>query len=154
MEYVSADRDRSCIFCLPDDATADPERLVLYRGTRAFVVLNRFPYAPGHLMVAPFRHTGRLYELEREDREESMELLAQSARILEAAYRCEGLNAGANFGEAAGAGFADHLHFHLVPRWRGDINFMTTVSETRVMPEHIEQSFAKLAPSFGELVTE
>lgn len=151
MEYVGDHRDRDCIFCLPEGSDSDRKRQVLYRGARAFVLLNRFPYAPGHLMVAPFRHTGKLHELGCEDREESMELIAQSSRILEEAYRCEGLNVGANLGEAAGAGFAEHLHFHLVPRWSGDINFMTTLADTRVIPQHLEQSYAELAPRFAAL---
>lgn len=151
MEYVGGDRDGDCIFCLPEPPEDDPKRQILYRGAGAFVLLNRFPYAPGHLMVAPFRHAGRLHELGPDEREESMNLISKSAEILEDLYGCEGLNIGANLGEAAGAGYRDHLHFHLVPRWSGDINFMTTLAETRVIPQHLEQSYAELAPRFAAL---
>ncbi len=116
-----------------------------------FVLLNRYPYAAGHLMVAPYAHAGKLQALDAATRDELMTRLAQCAEILEATFACEGLNVGANLGKAAGAGFADHLHFHLVPRWGGDVNFMTSIGEIRVIPSHIERSYDRLLPAFAGL---
>ena len=152
IEYVEHARDpRHCIFCDSEEQVEDRARLILHRGKSAFVLLNRYPYSPGHLMVAPFVHSGRIGELDPATQAELMGLLGRSARILESTYNCDGLNVGANLGAAAGAGFAEHLHFHLVPRWRGDVNFMTTVGEIRVIPTHIERTFDDLAPAFAEL---
>jgi ATP adenylyltransferase len=152
IEYVEHTREpQRCIFCEPEQPVSDRTRLVLHRGQSAFVLMNRYPYSPGHLMVAPFAHSGRIDALDPATQAELMHLLSESARILEATYNCDGLNVGANLGAAAGAGFADHLHFHLVPRWRGDVNFMTTVGEIRVIPTHIERSFDELRPAFAEL---
>jgi ATP adenylyltransferase len=116
-----------------------------------FVLLNRFPYAAGHLMVAPYAHAGRLHDLDADARAELISRVSQSAEILEATFACEGLNVGANLGKAAGAGFADHLHFHVVPRWSGDVNFMTSIGEIRVIPTHIEHTFERLLPAFAGL---
>lgn len=151
MEYVSSDKSGRCIFCEPAEPIPDRERLILHRGERVFVVLNRFPYTAAHLMVAPYVHEGRLERLDTETRAELMERIADCARILEATLGCLGLNVGLNAGAAAGAGFAEHLHFHVVPRWPGDTNFMTVVGELRVIPEHIERTWDKLAPGFAEL---
>ena len=153
MEYVGSDHSGRCIFCEPEPAVADRERLILRRGSRAFVLLNRFPYAPGHLMVAPFDHCPSLHALDRETRAEVMEHVSQASAILEQAYGCEGLNVGLNLGASAGAGFAEHVHVHLVPRWNGDTNFMTVIGETRVMPQHLERIYDQLAPRFAELGT-
>ena len=151
IEYIERARGpQRCIFCEPPAPVADRARLILHRGRTAFVLLNRYPYAPGHLMVAPFAHCARLHDLDAVSQAEVMSLLARSARILEATYNCDGLNVGANLGAAAGAGFADHIHFHLVPRWRGDVNFMTSVGEIRVIPTHIERSFDELSSAFRE----
>jgi ATP adenylyltransferase len=152
IEYIERARGpQRCIFCEPAEPVPDRTRLILHRGRAAFVLLNRYPYAPGHLMVAPIAHRARIHELDPAAQAEIMTLLARSASILEATYNCDGMNVGANLGSAAGAGFADHVHFHLVPRWRGDVNFMTSVGEIRVIPTHIERSFDELAPAFREL---
>ncbi len=149
LEYVAGDHSGRCIFCEPAAHVPDRERLILSRGERSFVLLNRYPYAAGHLMVAPYAHVGRLHGLDAATRAELLECVAECERVLESALGCEGINVGLNLGRAAGAGFADHLHFHLVPRWSGDTNFMTTVAELRVIPEHLERSFEKLAPHFA-----
>ena len=117
------------------------------------MLLNRFPYAAGHLMVAPYAHTGRLQDLAVEARTELIARVAQCSGILEATFACEGLNVGANLGKAAGAGFADHLHFHVVPRWSGDVNFMTSIGEIRVIPTHIEHTYDRLLPAFAGLAS-
>jgi len=154
IEYIERSRGPLvCIFCEPDPAVADRARLILFRGRHAFVLLNRYPYAAAHLMVAPYAHTGKLHALAPDARAEVMALVAESSRILEATYACEGLNVGANLGKAAGAGFAEHLHFHIVPRWSGDVNFMTSIGEIRVIPTHIERTYDELLPAFRELGT-
>lgn len=151
MEYVESAGGPGCIFCDPDPPVADRERLILHRGRYVFCLLNRYPYTPGHLMVAPYAHVGRLEDLPVETRTELMQRIADSARILEKTYGSDGLNIGANLGRAAGAGFADHVHFHLVPRWTGDTNFMTAVGELRVIPKHLERIYEELAARFAEL---
>ncbi len=151
MEYITSDKSVRCVFCEPDEPVSDRERLILHRGARAFVILNRYPYAAGHLMVAPYAHVGRLQNLEAETAAECMARVADCARILEEGLGCEGLNLGANVGSAAGAGFADHLHFHLVPRWSGDTNFMAVLGELRVIPEHLDRTYEKLAPLFAAI---
>jgi ATP adenylyltransferase len=150
IEYIESDHSQErCIFCEPEPKVSDRERLILHRGRHSFVLLNRYPYAAGHLMVAPFAHKARLDLLDADTQAELMGLLGRAARILETTYHCDGLNVGANLGAAAGAGFADHLHFHLVPRWRGDVNFMTSVGEIRVIPAHIERTLDELLPAFA-----
>lgn len=151
MEYVESAGGPACIFCDPEPPVPDRERLILHRGRYVFCLLNRYPYTPGHLMVAPYAHVGRLEDLPVETRTELMQRIADSARILEKTYGSDGLNIGANLGRAAGAGFADHVHFHLVPRWTGDTNFMTAVGELRVIPKHLERIYEELAARFAEL---
>jgi ATP adenylyltransferase len=151
LEYVAGAAAARCIFCEPAAPVSDRERLILARGERTFVLLNRFPYAAGHLMVAPYAHVPRLHALDAASRAELVERVAECERVLERVLGCEGINVGVNLGRAAGAGFADHLHFHLVPRWPGDTNFMTSVGELRVIPEHLERTWERLAPLFAEL---
>ena len=151
IQYVEARNKDGCVFCEPDRPRSDRDRLILFRGPHVFVLLNRYPYSPGHLMVAPLAHEGRLDTLEPEVQTELMARIVDCARILQATYECHGLNIGANLGMAAGAGFADHLHFHLVPRWEGDTNFMATVGSVRVIPDQLEQMYDRLAPLFKEL---
>lgn len=152
IEYIrSVDKPRGgCIFC---DATNGVDRasLVLYSGTLTTVVMNRFPYSNGHLLVSPARHTATLDTLTTEESTDIMRVLARSAAILTEAMNAEGINTGANIGRAAGAGIADHLHFHVVPRWNGDANFMAVLSEVRVIPEHIEATYDLLLPHFSDL---
>lgn len=139
-----------CIFCqaldLPGQAT-----LVVYRGERAFVILNLYPYNNGHLMVVPRRHIAALAEAEPEELQELMALTQRAEMALTEAYQPHGLNVGLNLGRAAGAGVADHLHIHLVPRWSGDTNFMTVVSEVRVLPETLEETARRLRPIFERM---
>lgn len=157
MQYVSSAEPRACIFCDREPQTGeqtadrDRERLIVHRGKQVLVFLNRYPYAPGHLMVAPVQHTGQLAALPSEARAELMQRIAECAEILEDAYGCQGMNIGANFGRVAGAGFADHVHFHVVPRWEGDTNFMTVIGELRVIPKHLERIYQELFPRFAEL---
>jgi ATP adenylyltransferase len=138
----------SCIFCEAADATADAP-LVLYRGTRAFVILNLFPYNNGHLMIVPNRHIATLAEAAPDELQELIALTRRAEIVLTEAYAPHGLNVGLNLGKAAGAGVADHLHIHVVPRWNGDTNFMTVVGTVRVLPETLDATTEKLRPLFA-----
>lgn len=133
-----------CIFVdLPAQAD-DRKNLILYRGKTAFVMMNAFPYTNGHLMVAPYRHTADMGELSDEELLEINQLVAKCLKWIRGAYRPDGFNIGVNLGHAAGAGIPTHIHWHIVPRWDGDTNFMTTVGEVRVMPQSLEDSYDRL----------
>ncbi|MDD6088819.1 MAG: HIT domain-containing protein [Desulfovibrionaceae bacterium] len=150
MEYILGEKPDSCVLCLPQhDTSHDEERLVLHRGTHAFVMMNRFPYNNGHLMVAPFRHVSDLTLLSQDEMHEISDLLQMCADVIKEFSNPQGINVGLNLGEAAGAGIRDHLHFHLVPRWNGDTSFMAVMSETRVIPDHIRSTYSKLQPLFA-----
>ena len=144
IEYLEADKSEGCIFCEKPAAKDDRRNLVLYRGERAYILLNLYPYSNGHLMIAPFAHVGHLNDLDKETRVEIMELTALSLTLLRRAKRPDGFNIGANIGKAAGAGFDAHFHMHVVPRWEGDTNFMPVVGETRVIPEALDRTYDDL----------
>jgi len=145
----------TCIFCFGRiGAATRRKRLVLFAGRLALVMLNRYPYSNGHLMVAPRRHVASLELLTREELIELAEFVARSVQRLRGAYRPAGLNVGLNLGRAAGAGIADHLHWHLVPRWEGDNNFMPVISSTRVLPQSLEETYALLEPRFKTIETD
>jgi ATP adenylyltransferase len=138
-----------CVFCTAaKDPADDREMLVVHRGKHTFVILNRFPYTNGHLMVVPYAHVGTLGDLSDETLGELMRLARDSEKHLRALYRPEGLNLGMNIGRSAGAGIAGHVHLHALPRWSGDTNFMTVVSETRVLPEDLQATWEKLHAAF------
>ena len=137
-----------CIFCDHLAAGDDEGAHILARGEHAFVLLNAFPYNTGHLMVAPNSHAGELEDLEREVRSEMMELVTRSSAIIREGMGAHGFNIGINMGAAAGAGIPGHLHMHVVPRWNGDTNFMPVVGETKVLPEMIADTYARLRPLF------
>jgi len=139
-----------CIFC-EAARRLDAEPLVVHRGTRAFVILNKFPYNNGHLMIVPFRHVGRLAGLEAEELSEIMTLTQLSERALGACFQPHGFNMGLNLGKPAGAGVLDHLHMHVVPRWDGDTNFISVVGETRVLPEELPVTAERLRGEFASL---
>jgi len=131
-------------------AGKDQERLIVCRRQHNFVVLNRFPYTTGHLMVVPYRHTPELSGLDQETASEMMGLMQTAERHLRAVYRPDGLNMGMNIGESAGAGIAGHVHMHVLPRWTGDANFMTTIGETRVLPEELAVTWRRLKEAFAQ----
>jgi ATP adenylyltransferase len=151
--YLTAAKPESqaCIFC--NAASSDDTRstLTLYRGADALVMMNRYPYTNGHLMVAPVAHEARLFESADQSLQALIRLTAEAQRILSDVYHPDGFNVGMNFGRIAGAGVADHYHLHIVPRWSGDVNFMTVTGDTRLVPEALEDTFEKLAPYFQEL---
>lgn len=136
--------DADCIFVDLPAETNDRENLLLYRGHTAFVMLNAYPYTNGHLMVAPYRHTADMAHLVDDELLEINQLVAACLRWITAVYRPDGFNIGVNLGRAAGAGIPSHIHWHVVPRWNGDTNFMTTVGEVRVLPQSLEESYDKL----------
>jgi len=156
-----AEYDKHCVFCnliaaadyaiehgmSPSDA--DHAALIVHRATYCFICLNAFPYATGHVLIVPHRHLDSLTLLAPEALTEMMQLAQRTEAVLRSAYRPDGLNLGLNLGEAAGAGVADHLHLHALPRWRGDTNFMTVTAETRVLPETLDLTWQKLRDTFG-----
>jgi ATP adenylyltransferase len=145
MAYIRrAAAPADCLFCRVARSRADRANLVLLRRPDAFLLLNRFPYSPAHLMIAVRRHVGTFAALTAGERADALALAALAERALAAEYRPDGMNLGANLGRVAGAGFPGHLHLHLVPRWNGDTNFMTTVGETRVLPESLDRTWARL----------
>jgi ATP adenylyltransferase len=148
LEYIQqADEQEGCFFCRAADGP-DEDGLVVHRGEQAFVVLNKYPYASGHLMVAPFRHVGDFGELENDEALEIHRLAAQGLGALAAAYEPQGYNLGWNLGRIAGAGIVDHIHLHVVPRWAGDTNFMPVLADAKVLPEHLVDSRRKLADAW------
>jgi len=149
-QYVRrAGRETGCVLCraagLKDDAAA----WVVHRGRHNFILLNKYPSTPGHLMIAPYRHLAAFARASREAAGELAELLQLSLRVLDRAYRPEGFNAGLNLGRSAGAGVADHFHLHVVPRWAGDSNFMPVVGGAKVMIESLDGTYARLRPLFA-----
>ena len=136
------------MFCRIAGDTQDEENLVVYRAHYNFVVLNRYPYTSGHMMVVPYAHADALSSLEGNAAAEMMDLVRLSERHLREAYRPEGLNIGMNMGESAGAGIAGHIHMHVLPRWHGDANFMTTIGETRILPEDLSATWQRLHRAF------
>jgi ATP adenylyltransferase len=137
-----------CVFCDAAKSRDDARTLVVHRGTHNLVILNRFPYCSGHVMVVPYAHVATLLDLTAEALAELIGLARDCEKHLRAAYRPDGLNLGINLGKSAGAGIADHLHMHVLPRWSGDTNFMTVVGETRVVPEALEVTYEKLRAAF------
>lgn len=150
MEYIESNKEKECVFCSAQAMKDGENNLIALRGERAFVILNRYPYTSGHLMVVPFDHKSNLEELEAPTRAEMMELTSRCMTVLRNIYRPEAFNMGANIGEQAGAGIKSHVHIHIVPRWSGDTNFMTVVGEVRVLPEALEQTYERVKNGFSE----
>lgn len=144
MRYLSTFKKNGCVFCHALQREDSPENLIVFRGERAFVILNAFPYTNGHLMVIPYKHVPDLADLEPEIRAEMIELVTKASQVLRKVYSPEGFNIGINMGEAAGAGIEEHIHIHIVPRWNGDTNFMTAVGQTRVLPEELSQTYQRV----------
>ncbi len=151
LTYIEQEKPEGCIFCLAAATSEDRRALVVYRGPRTFVILNRFPYNAGHVMVVPYRHTGGVAELDGEEQRELMGTLARTLAAEDRAFNPGGYNIGLNLGEAAGAGIRDHLHAHVVPRWHGDTNFMPVLGDVKVIPEHLEATYDRLQQAFADL---
>jgi len=148
MDYLENNKEDGCPFCIAQEKQDSAENLIVHRGERNYVILNRYPYTNGHVMVIPFEHASTLEELDSATRAEMMELTSRCTAILKNIYKPQGFNIGANIGEAAGAGVPKHVHFHIVPRWGGDTNFMTAVGQTRVLPEALEDTYERIKNGF------
>ena len=148
-----SEEPKDCVFCVAQSID-DGRALTVHEGTLAYVILNKFPYNAGHLMVVPRRHAASLVLLNREELTEMALLTQLSERVLTEAFTPQGINVGMNLGRPAGAGIVDHLHIHLVPRWNGDTNFMTVVGNTRVLPEDLDATAKRLRPIFERLAAE
>lgn len=148
-QYVSREAPRECIFCVKAVERRDVENFVLARGRHNFVLLNLYPYTTGHLMIAPYRHVATLAEADAQVLEEMIRLAQLAEAALGEVYRPKGFNLGMNIGECAGAGVAGHIHMHVLPRWPADSNFLTTVGETRVLPEDLATTYQRLRPAIA-----
>lgn len=141
----------SCVFCIAPSLD-DKASLIVYRGEKAYVILNKYPYNTGHVMIVPYRHVPSIVDLDRGEIEEIALLVNASIEALNEVYKPHGFNVGINIGEAAGAGIAGHVHVHVVPRWRGDANFMVTVGATKVLPEMLEDTYKRVKPALANAV--
>lgn len=150
-KYITGKKDKMrCVFCEAVASSDDEQVLIVHRGQHTFIILNRYPYTSGHVMIAPYEHASRLNQISAEAAQEMMKFVRRTETVLEQIYKPHGLNLGMNLGEAAGAGIEQHIHMHVLPRWNGDANFMTSVGHTRVMPELLEETYAKLHGAFAE----
>lgn len=155
LEYVLGEKAKGCVFCIPKHeiiTCEDAELLVVYRGKDVFVMLNRYPYAAGHLMIIPYRHLMDITDLNPMESIEMMTLMQISARLLREECHTDGINMGINLGKSAGAGIADHIHFHVVPRWDGDSQFIAVLSDIRLIPEYLQDTQKRFALAFQRLL--
>ncbi len=152
MAYINGEREEGCVFCnrLRDLVEKDKENLILARGTHGFIMMNKFPYNSGHLLIIPNRHVPDLRDLEETELLDLQKMLALSLEVLEGLYHPDGFNLGMNLGKSAGAGIEEHLHYHLVPRWNGDTNFMSVLADVRVVPQHLQTTYDQLKAAFSE----
>lgn len=153
-EYISNSlKEEGCIFCnrLHDDIKNDEKNLILYRALKSFVIMNKFPYNNGHLMIVPSSHKALISDLESDELSEMMFLLQQSEKIIRKTMQPDGFNIGVNMGKTAGAGIADHIHIHIVPRWDGDTNFMPVIGDIKVISESLESTYSKLFKEFSNI---
>jgi len=149
---IEKTRDEECIFCSKPSEEDELVALILHRGEAAYIIMNLYPYNTGHVMVAPYRHVGAMEELTPSELSEIMGLTTLAVRAIKQEMKPQGFNLGMNLGEAAGAGFADHLHMHIVPRWQGDTNFMPVVGRSKVMPETIEGTYRRLSRAIAAML--
>jgi ATP adenylyltransferase len=154
MEYIlSNNKDEACIFCPGDNRDNDEERLILYVGSLTMVIMNKYPYVNGHLLVAPIRHLSGLEKMTDEETLELLTMVKKTIGVLKKVMNPEGFNVGLNLGKVAGAGVEEHMHFHIVPRWNGDTNYMTAIGDVRVIPQHIIETYSTLKPFFNDIWT-
>ena len=143
IEYITGEKEEGCIFCDKPKEGNDRKNLILFKGETSFIIMNRYPYSNGHLMAVPYRHTNNMSELNEKERLELMNLTTKCIEVLKV-MKPDGFNVGMNLGTAGGAGIDDHLHFHVVPRWNGDTNFMPLIADVKVMPEYLQDTYATL----------
>ncbi len=148
IEYIEKEKEKGCIFCIKPKQNNDKENLILYRGDYSFVIMNRYPYNSGHLMIVPYKHKKDFELLDDNEIIEINRLIKISIKILKKVMNPDAFNIGINLGKSAGAGIDEHLHYHIVPRWNGDTNFMPVISDTRVVPEALERTYDKLVEHF------
>ena len=148
IEYIQMEKPSGCILCEKPAQDMDAQNYILYRGSQNFVIMNCYPYNPGHLMVAPYRHVAGLDELSLAELHEHFEIVSRSTKLLREVFSPQGFNIGINMGKVAGAGIDEHVHTHIVPRWQGDTNFMPVISNMRVVPEAVAETYAKLKDKF------
>ena len=151
MDYILGEKEKGCIFCRKPEEDRDEGNLILYRGLDTFVMMNKFPYNNGHLMIVPNRHCVEMEELTDRESCELFDLIKISLKVLKPTLRPHGFNIGINIGTAGGAGEA-HLHFHIVPRWTGDTNFMPVLGETKIIPQYLQETYRKLHAAFENLL--
>jgi ATP adenylyltransferase len=152
MKYVAGERPEGCIFCTAPQAGDDEAHLIAFRGEHNFVILNAFPYNNGHVLVVPYEHLADITQLSEKQACEMFWLARMCVKAMQACMRPDGVNIGMNVGQAAGAGIADHIHLHIVPRWSGDTNFMSTVGGTRVVPQSLDECSRSLAPALAAVI--
>ena len=150
MEYIRMKKAEGCILCEKPQQSQDNDaaNCILYRGTKNFIIMNSYPYNPGHLMVVPYRHVASLEELTDEERHEHFDIVSRGVQVLKQAFNPGGFNIGINIGKVAGAGIDDHIHTHIVPRWQGDTNCMPVIADVRVIPEALAETYEKLKGKF------
>ena len=148
IEYIRMQKPAGCILCDKPEQKDDVANYILYRGDNNFVIMNSYPYNPGHLMVAPYRHVANLEELTDAERHEHFDIVSRSIKLLKEVFGPAGFNIGMNIGKVAGAGIDDHIHTHIVPRWQGDTNFMPVIADVRVVPEALAETYKKLEGKF------
>jgi ATP adenylyltransferase len=148
IQYIQSVKTEGCILCEKPKQDNDSANLILFRGDNNFIIMNLYPYNPGHLMVVPYRHIASPDDMNKDERYEHIDLINKSVKALRKILNPDGFNLGMNIGQVAGAGISDHIHTHIVPRWQGDNNFMTTVSDTRVVPQALAESYKNLKPQF------
>ncbi|MBR5346081.1 MAG: HIT domain-containing protein [Deltaproteobacteria bacterium] len=152
MAYIGGEtpREEGCVFCVGEQTGRDRERMILKRGRHCFVIMNKYPYSNGHLLIIPYRHTADPEELTSEERLELFDLMVEARAVLKKTMHPDGFNVGINLGRCGGAGVAEHMHIHIVPRWEGDTNFMPVFADVRVIPQHIEATCELLREAFAE----
>lgn len=153
ISYIDMKPPEGCFLCDKPKQNKDAENYILFRGSMNYIIMNLYPYNPGHLMVVPYRHVGRLEELIDEERNEHYLLVSRSVKLLKREFKTEHFNVGMNLGRVAGAGVDQHIHTHIVPRWNGDTNFMPVLADVKVIPEAMDKTYRKLLEPFHELLT-
>lgn len=148
IQYIQMEKPGGCILCEKPKQNNDALNYILHRGDKNFIILNSYPYNPGHLMIAPYRHVASLEELTEEERHEHFEIVSRSIKVLRQVFNPGGFNIGMNVGKVAGTGIEDHFHTHIVPRWQGDTNFMPVLADIRVLPEALAETYQKLKSKF------
>ena len=148
IEYIQMEKPEGCILCDKPKEDSDTSNYILYRGDKNFIIMNSYPYNPGHLMIAPYRYVANLEELSDEELHEHWQIVNRSLRILREVFNPGGFNIGINMGRVAGAGLEGHVHTHIVPRWQGDTNFMPVISDVRVIPQALAETYKKLKDKF------